>query len=255
MVDYLETAGEENLDALLEQLLRLSAALSGIGSGKGERTGGEDSPRRETFEAQGETEDVPPRAPLGQEESREEAGGFAALPSPRPARTEGDTPFPDSPWREERKWGLRLNRLKGRRTAAEWDGEPSSVQAAPRSETAERSGGNPGPEEEKDGETPSTLLEQLEQTERALALRWRGEAEGAERRKDNFVSQAVRAGWSESAPPGFAAGGPAADSRNGPRRGTVGSRSLTGGDIDWAERADKAFRRDGRRYDGGFYLY
>ena len=24
---------------------------------------------------------------------------------------------------------------------------------------------------------------------------------------------------------------------------------------DWAEQADRAFRRDGRRYDGGFYLY
>lgn len=27
------------------------------------------------------------------------------------------------------------------------------------------------------------------------------------------------------------------------------------GEMGWAERADRAFRRDSRRYDGGFYLY
>lgn len=27
------------------------------------------------------------------------------------------------------------------------------------------------------------------------------------------------------------------------------------GELEWAERADRAFRRDSRRYDGGFYLY
>lgn len=27
------------------------------------------------------------------------------------------------------------------------------------------------------------------------------------------------------------------------------------GDMRWAEQADRAFRRDSRRYDGGFYLY
>ena len=28
-----------------------------------------------------------------------------------------------------------------------------------------------------------------------------------------------------------------------------------GMELDWAERADRVFRRDSRRYDGGFYLY
>ena len=27
------------------------------------------------------------------------------------------------------------------------------------------------------------------------------------------------------------------------------------GELTWAEQADRAFRRDSRRYDGGFYLY
>ena len=37
-----------------------------------------------------------------------------------------------------------------------------------------------------------------------------------------------------------------------------GSLGLDGppvGELQWAERADRAFRRDSRRYDGGFYLY
>ena len=34
-----------------------------------------------------------------------------------------------------------------------------------------------------------------------------------------------------------------------------GVRSNFGSDAGWAERTDQAFRRDSRRYDGGFYLY
>lgn len=31
--------------------------------------------------------------------------------------------------------------------------------------------------------------------------------------------------------------------------------AASGEGIEWAEQADRAFRRDSRRYDGGFYLY
>ena len=34
-----------------------------------------------------------------------------------------------------------------------------------------------------------------------------------------------------------------------------GPAPTTGGVLSWAEQADRAFRRDSRRYDGGFYLY
>ena len=34
-----------------------------------------------------------------------------------------------------------------------------------------------------------------------------------------------------------------------------GGRTASGGEPGWAEQADRAFRRDSRRYDGGFYLY
>lgn len=33
------------------------------------------------------------------------------------------------------------------------------------------------------------------------------------------------------------------------------SRPDAAGALEWAEQADRAFRRDGRRYDGGFYLF
>ena len=48
-----------------------------------------------------------------------------------------------------------------------------------------------------------------------------------------------------------AAGAPAVESGMGP-----GETALRYGmELDWAERADRVFRRDSRRYDGGFYLY
>ena len=37
--------------------------------------------------------------------------------------------------------------------------------------------------------------------------------------------------------------------------GAPDRRAPAGGEADWAERADRVFRRDSRRYDGGFYLY
>ncbi len=40
-----------------------------------------------------------------------------------------------------------------------------------------------------------------------------------------------------------------------PGGGPVPSGSPASGEMIWAEQADRAFRRDSRRYDGGFYLY
>lgn len=37
--------------------------------------------------------------------------------------------------------------------------------------------------------------------------------------------------------------------------GGLGEGPASGGEVDWVERADQVFRRDSRRYDGGFYLY
>lgn len=38
-------------------------------------------------------------------------------------------------------------------------------------------------------------------------------------------------------------------------RGAAVAQGGAGGDRQWVEQADRAFRRDSRRYDGGFYLY
>ena len=35
----------------------------------------------------------------------------------------------------------------------------------------------------------------------------------------------------------------------------AGGELPSSGGTDWVEQADRAFRRDSRRYDGGFYLY
>ena len=40
-----------------------------------------------------------------------------------------------------------------------------------------------------------------------------------------------------------------------PAEETGPSAPSASGEMRWAERADRAFRRDSRRYDGGFYLY
>lgn len=40
-----------------------------------------------------------------------------------------------------------------------------------------------------------------------------------------------------------------------PAEETGPSLSSASGEMRWAEQADRAFRRDSRRYDGGFYLY
>ena len=50
--------------------------------------------------------------------------------------------------------------------------------------------------------------------------------------------------------PGLDAGEPEQARRSGP-----GGLSAPGEGTDWSDQADQAFRRDSRRYDGGFYLY
>lgn len=43
--------------------------------------------------------------------------------------------------------------------------------------------------------------------------------------------------------------------RENPAFRLPGGGASPGGEAGWAEQADRAFRRDSRRYDGGFYLY
>ena len=104
------------------------------------------------------------------------------------------------------------------------------------------------PEELPQSGAPSPLLEQLERLERAAS-----------------APAMLQAGAVRNAGPGFELL-PAA--RTGGGVGVTGSAGEAWGvgrgpegyaapeeELRWAERADRVFRRDSRRYDGGFYLF
>lgn len=102
------------------------------------------------------------------------------------------------------------------------------------------------------------LLAQLRQMDRALD--GPGEAAGTGTEEHALHSVKQVAGWSQ-AELGTARrlfNQEAFLSQTG-RGGAfnVGGREplQSSGDLTWAEQADRAFRRDSRRYDGGFYLY
>lgn len=87
------------------------------------------------------------------------------------------------------------------------------------------------------GETPGNGTEghALRSTERAAG--WSQAELGAARRLFNQEPSLPQTGWG-----GY--------SNSGGREPLQSS-----GDLTWAEQTDRAFRRDSRRYDGGFYLY
>ena len=101
----------------------------------------------------------------------------------------------------------------------------------------------------EEGPDPSPLLEQLQRLERAAAFSPPAAGQAAGQRGGSFPLALSKSGGGSLFPnledlPGQSAGGePAA------------ALPLSGGGLDWAQQADRAFRRDSRRYDGGFYLY
>lgn len=116
------------------------------------------------------------------------------------------------------------------------------------------------PLEEEQKAEGSVLLEQMERLERAAVSETAG-----------GIGSGRSAGWSETGVErrnGYSAGLPEARSGSvfpsvtgaageGWSLGTgfVGTDVRPGEELRWAERADRAFRRDSRRYDGEFYLY
>lgn len=91
------------------------------------------------------------------------------------------------------------------------------------------------------------LLEELQQAQLQLQdsrMERRGAVPGNE-----FAPEAVR--WNGTAP--VWDGATQADELAGmPVHGTLQSQ---GEDLVWAQRIDRVFQRDSRRYDGGFFLY
>lgn len=114
----------------------------------------------------------------------------------------------------------------------------------------DRTGGEEtgAPEKLARSRTPA-LLRQMEQLERAAAV------------SAGDVSLRRRAGaetfgnYPVSLPSPGAAVLPGVAIEAGMGQNAALSGALSADDTRWAERADRVFRRDSRRYDGGFYLY
>lgn len=111
----------------------------------------------------------------------------------------------------------------------------------------------PGTTDEGRAERPAPpLAARLEELDRAVSLLWAAPPAGLE----------GAGGRRQAAPSASPPAGPLSPGLNGagrgenPGPGEVTS-PLTASDkaLDWAEQADRVFRRDSRRYDGGFYLY
>jgi len=150
---------------------------------------------------------------------------------------------------------------------ADEEAEEDAVRAADRDRPAyrEERPGEPGPAPEGDrapevprrvrtpleaeeGET-SPLLDQLQRLERAQVRP--GQA-GPDRERSAGFSLPSGAGPLPQAGPVLP---DAPDVPGTGQGGSLQSAASAAEELRWAERADRAFRRDSRRYDGGFYLY
>jgi len=109
------------------------------------------------------------------------------------------------------------------------------------------------PSNQERAQNSSPLAVQLEELDRtvsamaaALPAGW-----GAEAGERGYPVSLTRPG-SPASYPGIA--GAAGGDWNSPA-GTAGPGAASAAEPGWVEQADRAFRRDSRRYDGGFYLY
>lgn len=127
-----------------------------------------------------------------------------------------------------------------RQTAVSPAGEPAS-RTDIRRETKD------GPEREEEA-----LAAQLERLDRASVIP-AGKARGVRDEPGGRESYPVSLSRPQGAAATFPAAGMAKEAW--PTAGPEQGRASSGGETGWAEQADRAFRRDSRRYDGGFYLY
>ena len=215
MTDYLE-ALLEHTDVLLEQVRRL------------ERSGGRTGP----------ASPAQPSPPLRRERDAlsRQTGGAPELPSL-------------GEWAAAKDRDARQNRARRTRTlpAEEEDvgREPGEIPVSPLAISPERE------------ETVPPLLNQLKRLERTgvlpLGTASPGPEGGASLRQERAWSPPFSSTFPSGAGYPDAAGSPAPDQRGSPGLGESGT--PPDGALGWAEQADRVFRRDSRRYDGGFYLY
>lgn len=102
------------------------------------------------------------------------------------------------------------------------------------------------------------LMAQLRQLDRAMD--GPGETAGTGTEEHALPSAKQAAGWNQAEPGTarrlFHQGYSLPQTERGEElRSTPREPLQSSGNLTWAEQADRAFRRDSRRYDGGFYLY
>lgn len=216
MPDYLEEL-LGNAEDLLEQVKRLEWGLSGLTPERREAA------PEETAPVSGETDDP------------EERRRRAAL---------------EGLW-EEKEAGGRGYDPASRRDPSQTRREEQTFRRREREEEIASSLERPGAEEEQfqpEGSFP--LLEQLERLERAaLPLTSGGTGAGRKTGFDLDLSAPLRTGAAFSGPSGAMEAGWSTGGGLEPNAAPAEE------ELRWAERADRAFQRDSRRYDGGFYLY
>lgn len=232
MTDYLEES-LDNAGRLLEQVRRSERELSGLSGKNHDVKGSEDSFSPDRAQSK-----------LVSEETKEVDNERNAVNLE--VKKVDDRSFPQETGDlDEKRVVNRTGTLEGE--LARLEQMPSGGE----SETP-KTGTVPAAEVDKpkDG---SVLAAQLKQMDRAAAVPAAGEQKGAE--------AAGRRGGYPVSPGGSrpgtvypqAAGTPVEAQAPFERNAAV--RPSPGGDLGWAERTDRAFRRDSRRYDGGFYLY
>lgn len=258
----------ERAEALLEQVRRLEQGLSGLRpeaekeKPESWKDGGEvreePGPGAGRRYAAGEPE-APERAlsPLEERDKRAGAGEAGTLEVPERA------PAPLKEREAGKKDGVEERTLE----VPERVLTPLEIQEAWRDRTEIEDLAGAGRTEtladRPERRTAPALLRQLERLERAAAVSVGGAApwrraggEMAGRESVSLPGPAGFAGVMAGAGRGWAPGGglerPGSLSA-GAEREWPGA--LSAGELRWAERADRVFRRDSRRYDGGFYLF
>jgi len=247
LTDYLEEV-LDNAEALLEQVRRLEQGLPGPAgqsaretedvspagdeeAAQGEETGGRPAVEK-AEEAEGKTVRAADWNSLVYQEDRSQAGLEKGPAEP------GPSPEEDGALEPPRRVQTPLEVLQ---TSSEAP-QRTSLEVPQRVRT---------PLETEEGET-SPLLDQVQRLERAAGRSVQlGPGQG---RNTSFPQPA-----GTLAPPRTGTAFPDAPGVPGEGRsggsGFVQNGASAAEELRWAEQADRAFRRDSRRYDGGFYLY
>ena len=223
MTDYLEPSGAEHDDALAEQLRRLERALARLTAAGGEAEGAQ------TAEAR------PGRT--GRLSRREDPGERVRIAEPgeQEWRESGQILAPDG--RRRRSFGARPGRGRADTPEAEHPGDEGRSEREPLPLEAQLS--------RLDAAVRLTGGALWGAASQGGALRQPGRTPGgragfAPAMEQTVPGEGEEPGWGRAAAGGLPYG-----------RGGPGAWEET----RWAERADRVFRRDSRRYDGGFYLY